>query len=286
VAQTDGQFSVAGLTGQHPITAFRGPAAWTGYPLISGHWYTGPGQADVSTGFLTLTGKAVGDTITLAVGARPMPVRIVGETFASQGRGISVITDWQTVDAANPALAAPDQYDVGLRPGTSPAAYSQALGSRLGSGYMIFRNSRKSVIVTLMLGLIGTLTLMLAIVAGLGVLNTVVLNTRERVHDLGVFKAVGMTPRQTIAMVVCWVAGIGLVAGLVAVPAGIALHHAVLPEMASSANLGLPASYLDVYHGAEVAGLALAGMVIAVAGALLPAGWAARIRTASALRAE
>ncbi len=64
-----------------------------------------------------------------------------------------------------------------------------------------------------MLGLIGTLTLLLALVAGLGVLNTVVLNTRDRVHDLGVFKAVGMTPRQVIAMVVCWVAGTGLVAG-------------------------------------------------------------------------
>jgi putative ABC transport system permease protein len=32
--------------------------------------------------------------------------------------------------------------------------------------------------------------------------------------------------------------------------------------------------------------LALAGLVIAVVGALLPAGWAARTRTASALRAE
>ena len=60
--------------------------------------------------------------------------------------------------------------------------------------------------------------------AGLGVLNTVVLNTRDRVHDLGVFKAIGMTPRQIIAMVVCWVAGTGLVAGLIALPAGIALH--------------------------------------------------------------
>jgi putative ABC transport system permease protein len=286
VAETDGQFAVAGLTGQHPLTAFRGAAAWTGYPLISGHWYTGPGQADVSTGFLTLTGKAVGDTVTLVVGTRPMPVRIVGQVFASHGRGISVLTDWQTVHAANPGLAAPDQYDVGLRAGTSPGAYGQALGSKLGSRYMIFYNTRSSVIVTLMLGLIGTLTLLLAVVAGLGVLNTVVLSTRERVHDLGVFKAVGMTPRQTIAMVVCWVAGIGLVAGVIAVPLGIALHHAVLPVMASSANLGLPASYLDVYHGAELAGLALAGMVIAVAGALLPAGWAARIRTASALRAE
>lgn len=54
-------------------------------------------------------------------------------------------------------------------------------------------------------------------------LNTVVLQTRERAHDLGVFKALGMTPRQAIAMVVCWVAATGLVAGVIAVPAGIAL---------------------------------------------------------------
>ena len=106
--------------------------------------------------------------------------------------------------------------------------------------------------VSLMLGLIGTLTLLLALVAGLGVLNTVVLNTRDRVHDLGVFKAIGMTPRQIIAMVVCWVAGTGLVAGLIALPAGIALQRVVLPVMASSANLGLPASYLSVYRGPEL----------------------------------
>ena len=122
--------------------------------------------------------------------------------------------------------------------------------------------------------------------AGLGVLNTVVLHTRERVHDLGVFRALGMTPRQTIAMVVCWVAGTGLVAGVIAVPAGVALHRYVLPLMASAANLGLPASFLNVYHGWEVAALGLAGVAIAVAGALLPAGWAAGIRTAAALRAE
>ncbi|MGH3189020.1 MAG: hypothetical protein ACRDPY_13635 [Streptosporangiaceae bacterium] len=48
-----------------------------------------------------------------------------------------------------------------------------------------------------------------------------------------------MAPRQTIAIVLCWVAGTGLAAG-----------------------------------------------VIAVAGALLPAGWAAGVRTASVLRAE
>jgi putative ABC transport system permease protein len=286
VAETDDTVTVAGLSQQVRVTAFRGNSSWTGYPIIAGHWFTGPGQVVVPTGFLNVTGKAVGDTVTMGFGGQQVPVRIVGEIFSTQNRGVSMITDWQTLARVSPSLALPDQYDIGLRPGTSPSAYAQALGSKLGSAWGVSPNSRDAQVVDLMLGLIGALTLMLAAVAGLGVLNTVVLNTRERVHDLGVFKAVGMTPRQTIAMVLCWVAGAGLVAGVIAVPAGIVVHNYVLPVMASSANVGLPASYLHVYPGWEMVALALAGVVIAAAGALLPAGWAAGIRTATALRAE
>ena len=56
--------------------------------------------------------------------------------------------------------------------------------------------------------------------------------------------------------------------------------------MGSAANTAVPAAYLDVYHGAELVLLALSGLAIAVIGALLPAGWAARTRTATALHAE
>jgi putative ABC transport system permease protein len=38
-AQADQQVSVAGLSGQVQLTAFRGDASWTGYDTISGHWY-------------------------------------------------------------------------------------------------------------------------------------------------------------------------------------------------------------------------------------------------------
>ncbi len=193
-----------------------------------------------------------------------------------------MITDWQTLARAEPGVA-PSMYDVALRPGVSAASYVRALD--LGAAYGVNLTGRDSGF-PVVIGLIGTLTLLLATVAGLGVLNTVVLSTRERVHDLGVFKAIGMTPRQAIAMVVCWVAGTGLVAGLIAVPAGITLHHYVLPVMAAAAGTGLPASFLHVYGGWQIAVLGLAGLVIAVAGALLPAGWAAATRTATALRAE
>jgi putative ABC transport system permease protein len=135
-------------------------------------------------------------------------------------------------------------------------------------------------------GLISILTLLLAIVAGLGVLNTVVLQTTERARELGVFKAIGMTPRQVIAMVMCSVAPTGLVAGAIAVPVGVTLHQDVLPRMAAAAGTDLPASFLNVYRAPELAVLALAGMVIAAAGALLPASRAARASAASTLRAE
>ena len=100
------------------------------------------------------------------------------------------------------------------------------------------------------------------------------------------FKALGMTPRQTLTMVVCSVGITGLVAGIIAVPSGILLHHNVLPAMAHAANSGLPGSVISVFSLPEMIGLALAGLVIAVAGALAPASWAARSRTAAALRTE
>ena len=284
VAQADQQVSVAGLAQQIPITAFRGNAGWVGYEMISGRWYTGADQVDVPTAFLTATGKAVGDTLTITFGGKQIPVRIVGQVLDTENNGLAIFTSWQTLASADAGLA-PDQYNVGLRPGTSADAYAQALGTALGNNYFV--NARgDGTTFPIVIGLIGTLTLLLTIMAGLGVLNTVVLHTRERVHDLGVFKAIGMTPRQTIAMVVCWVAGTGLVAGVIAVPAGIALHHYVLPVMAAAAGTGLPAVVTNVYRGPELVALALAGVVIAVAAALLPASWAAATRTASALHAE
>jgi putative ABC transport system permease protein len=284
VAEADQRVSIAGVTGQVDVTAFRGNGQWTGYDMISGHWYTGPGQAVVPTNFLTITGTAVGDTVIVEYAGHQIPVRITGEVFDTSNRGLAMLTDLRTLAAANPSLVA-TTYDVGLRPGTDPQAYARAIGRALGSGSQISLNTNDPFFLTLT-ALIALLTLLLAVVAGLGVLNTVLLHTRERVHDLGIFRAVGMTPRQTIAMVICWVAGTGLLAGLVAVPAGLAVHRYVLPVMAHAAATNLPASYIAVYSAPELVLLGLAGLVIAVAGALLPAGWAARSAAATALRAE
>jgi len=284
VAEADVQASVAGLAQPVPVTAFQSSAGWIGYPMISGRWYRGPGQADVSTGLLTGTGTAIGDTITISYEGTRIPVRIVGQVLDGENNGPALVTSTQTLATAGHQPAV-EQYDVELRPGTSAASYAQALNTRLGLAYFARPNDHQRGL-PVIVGLIAALTLLLAVVAALGVLNTVVLHTRDRVHDLGVFKAVGMSPRQTLAMVASTVALTGLVAGLAAVPAGIGLQRYLVSAMAAAAGTRLPASFLDVYAGPELAVLAVAGMVIAVAGALPPASWAARASTAAALRAE
>jgi putative ABC transport system permease protein len=95
-----------------------------------------------------------------------------------------------------------------------------------------------------------------------------------------------MTPRQTIAMVMCWVVTPAVVAAVVAIPAGMVLRTATVDAMARAAYTALPASFQDVYRPAEIVLMALSALVIGAAGALLPASWAARSRTATALRAE
>jgi putative ABC transport system permease protein len=285
VAEADGQVSALGLSDQLSLVGFDGDASWTGYAMISGHWYSGPGQVDVNTAFLNDTGTKVGDQYTLTAGGKHVTVQIAGQVFDPAGGQPEMIGAISALSAADPGLV-PNEYQVELAPGTDVGSYVNSLSHVLGSGYVVTVNTSGGAVLPAITGLVAALTLVIAAVAGLGVLNTVVLQTRERVHDLGVFKAIGMTPRQTITMVVSTVAGIGLVAGLIAIPAGVALHRSVLPIMGHAVQTGLPTAVLDVYHAPELILLALSGLAIAVAGALGPASWAARTGTASALRAE
>ena len=87
-------------------------------------------------------------------------------------------------------------------------------------------------------------------------------------------------------MVTCWVVGPAVLAGVIAAPAAVLLNTATLHAMAATAHTGVPASFTQVFPPSRLALLSLAAVAIAVAGALLPASWAARARPAVALHAE
>jgi putative ABC transport system permease protein len=285
------QVSVVGFSQAVQTTVFSGPSSWMGYALISGHWSDVPGEVDVNTTFLTDGGLAVGDTTTayvgsVAAGAKPVTVRIAGEIF-DPGNEPRMYAAAQTL----PGTAVPAnfrQWNVGLKPGTTAAAYSQGVNAELGSNspFMAGPSNNGGQFYVIAIGLIGLLSLMVAVAAGLGVLNTVLMTTRDRVHDLGIFKSLGMRPGQVLAMVICWVVGPAVIAGAIAAPAAVALNTATLHAMAATSHTGIPASFTNVFPVPRMALLSLAALAIAVIGALLPATWAARARPATALRAE
>jgi putative ABC transport system permease protein len=292
LSEADDSLALPGLgdaNGGAQVTAYGGgDPSWSGLALISGGWYfqsASTPEIDVNTLFLTDTNTQVGDTYTLVNGAHKVTAKIVGEVFRP-GNDVNIYMSPATLTAIDPTITGPGSYGVTLKPGVNADAYASALQNTLGAGYIVpsIRGANNALIAVV--ALITMLTLLIIAVAGLGVLNTVALQIRERAHDIGIFKALGMTPRQTLTMVVCSVGITGLVAGIIAVPAGILLHHNVLPAMAHAANSGLPASLLSVYSAPEMVFLALAGLVIAIAGALVPASWAANSRTATALRTE
>ncbi|WP_260460186.1 ABC transporter permease [Streptomyces sp. WAC04114] len=186
--------------------------------------------------------------------------------------------------------AEPSTFLVETKPGVSADEYARnvaAVVQPLGGDATTASESGQDGVILIMAAMAVLLTLMLITVAGLGVLNSVVLDTRERIHDLGVCKAIGMSPRQTLSLVLASVALIGVIGGLLGVPAGYALHHVVMPMMGRAVGTGLPSLVLDVYGPfLQLLLLGGGGVLIAMLGALIPAGRAARARTVTALRTE
>ena len=120
-----------------------------------------------------------------------------------------------------------------------------------------------------------------------GVFNTVLLETRQRTREVAVLKAVGLTPAQVVAMVIATVVPVGLVAGLVGVPIGLAGPALVLAYMGEvAAKTRIPDQVYDVFPLVLLVGLGLLGLVIGAAGAYLPAQRAARASIAPVLQAE
>jgi putative ABC transport system permease protein len=182
-----------------------------------------------------------------------------------------------------------DQFNVELADNVNGSDWSTSAAAALtplNASVQPNSGGGKNIVVITMGALVATLTLMMIAVAALGVLSMVVQDTRERVHDLGIFKALGMTPKQTIAMVLTSVSLTGLIAGLIGVPLGVAVEKATLNPMGNAIGRHLPPSVSHTYTAGLLIPLLAGGIVIALLGALLPASWAARTRTATALRTE
>ncbi|MFG2990321.1 FtsX-like permease family protein [Streptomyces sp. NPDC048257] len=270
------------LVGQsRPVFAnfYRGDDASSAGRIARGREARAAGELTAGPAFLTQRGLKVGDRVTLALNGRQVAATVVGELV--EGNAQALDATWQTLVQLSPDARAAE-YEVRLAPGADVRAYVEAAGAA-DPGLRVSVLDGRNAGTTTVVAFSSVFTLLLTVVASLGVFNTVLLSTRERRRDLGMLKSIGMTPRQVVAMTVTSVAGVGAVGGLLGVPLGMVAHRLVVDNVGV---ITFPESMKDVWDAPHVSGLLLAGVAIAVLGALVPARSAARMTIAAALHTE
>jgi putative ABC transport system permease protein len=232
---------------------------------------------------------AVGDVLTVTVDGHRLRLRLVG-SYLDQSPDPLLRGDWSNLTAAGIQSSA-GLYEIGLPPGTNPKAYAEQLATAAtppGSlDVGVVGSSGINTSFLLIDSVLVWLALILTLIGIAGVFNTVVLNSREKARQIGIMKAVGMTPGQTVAMVLCSVGLLGVLGGLLGLPVGEVLHHQILATMAQiAARSEVPDSFFNVFGPLWLLAVAAAGTLVAMLGGLLPARWAARSRVSEVLHAE
>ena len=236
---------------------------------------------------LDQAGLDVGSSFDGVIAGRPLRLHVVGEITATD---FGAALDWSTLTAADPD-AEPDRYLVQLRPGSDSDAYTAAVEAQepdfltvtvnrvaSRSDQQHYQHDQRR--------LMSVLLLVLGLIAAVGVFSTMLLHVRERSRDIAVLKAVGMTPRQLLIMVMTSSAVLGLIGGLVAMPLGVRTYHWLMTQLAHQIGNRPPPFAFDVLHPTTLYPLGVMGLAIALAGAFFPARRAARSRAAAVLRSE
>jgi putative ABC transport system permease protein len=289
LAARNGPVVVPGLADPVDSVAFRGDAPGVGWStfLVRGRWPgASPGEVLLRRSVLDQAGLDVGSSFDGVIAGRPLRLHVVGEITATD---FGAALDWSTLTAADPG-AEPDRYVVQLQPGSDTDAYAAAVQAQEPDFLTVTPNraahDATSDTIGTLNGLMSVLVLVLGLIAAAGVFATMLLQVRERSRDLAILKAVGMSPRQLLAMVMASSAVLGVLGGLLAMPLGVRAYHWVMTQIAQQIGNHAPPFAFDVLHPATLYPLGAMGVAIALAGAFFPARRAARNRAAEILRSE
>jgi putative ABC transport system permease protein len=266
---------------------FRGDPSKIGFLLYSGRWYRAPGEAMAPLALMRDAHLRLGDHFTMTIAGTPVNLVLVGESLDANSGGHSLFLDLSTVQAAMPN-AAPDSYLITLRPGTDVDAYVRRVAAAEPDLLDVHRADVDAISITQTVGtVLAALAAIMAVVAVAGIFNTLLLNSRERIRDTATLKAIGMSPRQVMLMVAASAAPLALIAGAIAMPAGIGLDRLLFVILGSAAGGNdIPPAVYNVLPVWELLAVPVASIAVAVGAALIPGRWAARTNVVTVLRAE
>jgi putative ABC transport system permease protein len=226
------------------------------YPFqpVQGRLYHAANEAVAGQGFLDLMHIKVGAWISPTIDGVPVILHIVGRTIEPDNNGDVLDFGLDALPAALPPF-----YSLVLKPGVSPAAARTHLLELSHNWLDVQVVTNPASQLGIMLVVIAVSVVILAVIALANLLTATVVGQRDHLHEVGVLKAMGLTPRQVIATLVVnatILTAIGVTAGTLA---GLVIAPRLINMQGQTSGIGSGiAAGLSVAAIAEIVAIALA----------------------------
>ena len=184
--------------------------------------------------------KKIGDTLEIFLEGQLVPYTITGiyQNLNNLSQGFKMRLEGIT--ELNP-LYELNRYNIILNKGEDPTAFKNELLQTYGSTYKILETSEsQTTLKTIIKGIKDVMFLVALLFLGVlfvTVFNDTILSIRENQKNLGIFKAVGMTPRQLQTALVIKAIIIAFFALLIGVPIALQVIPEALNQLTAGAGL-------------------------------------------------
>jgi putative ABC transport system permease protein len=243
------------------------------------------GSVIVPKSLADTAGIQFGDTMEFATGTTVTQLRVVGivaHSIPAESQE-AILVGWSDA-VADFGVTGADffavRYDSGQESTARPALDAAALSYALEPNQLDRVSGTVGDALDRIFRLLDALALIAVLVAGLGMVNTFSMSVLERVREIGVLRATGMTSRQVWKMVVIEAAVLGIVGAFIGAAVGLVVGAVLVAWSSQGFELAFDPPWLSI-------ALAVCfGVLISIAASIYPAGLASRLSIVKALQHE
>lgn len=229
----------------------------------------------------------IGDHIKIKTNKGNINFKIVGVVAELANDGYTVYLSRSTLKKYF-NIAGVDTFNILAKKGYNIETLKKKLRKEVGNPYSLLVISgldlRKDInkSVDQFLSMLSSMALIAVLVSSLGIINTLTMNVLERIREIGVLRATGMTRMQVAKVIIAEGGIIGASGGIIGILLGLVVSRVVI--VIANLSSGFPLKYFVPIESIEVA--AIISIAVSTIASIYPAYKASKINVIKAVQYE